>query len=288
MSGKTPISERVNEVIPANTAALAMSLQIPTFYKYMAYYDQGILKPIPPLVMGFLKLVDNGTDADGAREYLSSHLERRTEVASQAQEAPATKTDEVEELMKRIEGTRSGVKMQEEAIEANYARLDELRANIPSLEAERDADPDNMDKRMRLDVERRNIDSVESQIEKLCEMRGRMMSDLDSLVEEYETITGGEVAKRWTKGDVRTLCVGDSARSMIVFDEPMGKPDSVKVLITIETPYGTLPVATIAPAEGCDYITIGDMVPAARLSYEVVETYSDKELRSGKFKLMFE
>jgi len=209
-------------------------------------------------------------------------------VASQAQEAPATKTDEVEELMKRIEGTRSGVKMQEEAIEANYARLDELRANIPGLEAERDADPDNMDKRMRLDVERRNIDSVESQIEKLCEMRGRMMSDLDSLVEEYETVTGGEVAKRWTKGEVRTLCVGDSDRSMIVFDEPMGKPDSVKVMITIETPYGTLPVATLIPAEGCDYVTIGDMVPAARLSYEVVETYSEKELRSGKFKLMFE
>lgn len=288
MSGKTPISERVNEVIPANTAALAMSLQIPTFYKYMAYYDQGILKPIPPLVMGFLELVDNGTDADGAREYLSSHLEKRGDIASQAQQAPAAKTDEVEALVKRIEGTRSGVKMQEEAIEANYARLDELRANIPGLEAEHNADPDNMDKRMRLDVERRNIESTESQIEKLCEMRGRMMSELDSLVEEYETITGGEIAKRWTKGEVRTLCVGDAGRSMIIFDEPMGKPDTVKVLITIETPYGTLPVASIAPSEGCDYVTIGDMVPAAKLSYEVVETYSEKELRSGKFKLMFE
>ena len=163
-----------------------------------------------------------------------------------------------------------------------------LEQTISVLRSELKSYHDNMDKRMRLDVERRNIESTESQIEKLCEMRGRMMSDLDSLVEEYETITGGEIAKRWTKGEVRTLCVGDAGRSMIIFDEPMGKPDTVRVLITIETPYGTLPVASIAPSEGCDYVTIGDMVPAAKLSYEVVETYSEKELRSGKFKLMFE
>lgn len=288
MSGKTPISQRVNEVIPATTAALAMSLQIPTFFKYMAYYDQGIFKPIPPHVMGFLELVDKGTDADGVREYLATHLERRSEISSAAQEASAPREDEVEALMKKIEGVRSSLKMQEEAIEANYARLNELRSNIPGLEAEFQADQNDMNKRMRLDVERRNIDTAETQTEKLCEMRSRMMSELDSLVEEYETITGGEVAKRWTAGEVRTLCIGDGPRSMIVFDEPMGKPESVKVLITIETPYGTLPVATVIPADECNYVTVEDMVPAAKLSYEVVEAYSSKELRSGKFKLMFE
>ena len=286
MAERAPISERVNELIPANTAAMAMSLQIPTFYKYMAYYDQGILKPIPELVMGFLKLVDGGCDADAAREYLENHVSRRQAAAESADIQPRKETSAAEELMRRIEGTRSAVKLQEDSIAENQARIAELRSEVARLQAEHDADPGNADKRMRLDVEQRNIESIESQIEKLREMRGRMMSELDTLSEEYETVTGGEIGKRWTTGDIRTLSIGDGSRSTIFFDNPLGGETVVE--ITIDTPYGMLKVADLIPAEGCNYVAIDDIVPAANISYEVVETCGGQELRSGRFKVQFE
>lgn len=277
-----PISERVNELIPANTVALAMSLQIPTFYKYMAYYDQGIIKPIPELVLGFLRLVDAGATPEAAKEYISNHLERRDEVPRSAGAASGEKLSDTELIEKRIAGAKDCLASYDAAIIENTDRVSSLRAELGAMPESTDPEAS-----MRIDVVRKQIESTESQIEKLREMRSRTMSELDSLVKEYETVTGGVVGKKWTAGDIRTLSIGDGGRSMVVFDT-VGTPSSTVIELTIETPYGTMPVATVRPREGYNYVSFDDIVPAAGVFYEVVETYPSQVLRSGRFRLQFE
>jgi hypothetical protein len=283
MTDGTPISERVNALVPANMVALSMSLYTPTFYRYMTYYDEGIRKEIPDIVLGFLDLVDRGCTKDEAIQYLEGRKAAKAP-AQKKQEAPAEgSTDAIAALEKRIENIRGNIVYSDQEIAKNAARRKELDAEIARLEG---GDDPNLS--MKMDVLKREIEVVESQVSKVREMRARSQADLDRFVSEYETMTGGSMGKRWTSGDVRTLCLGYFGKCMVIFDTPMGAPEEVRMEITIDTPYGRMPVATFVPEKGRNYITVDDMVPGAGIGYEVVVTYSTETLRSGRYELQFE
>lgn len=74
---QSSIADKVKETASITEVSDRLNVSRPSLYKYMDYYDRGDYDPIPPRVLAFFRMVDDGGDKDDMnRALLESSLRK--------------------------------------------------------------------------------------------------------------------------------------------------------------------------------------------------------------------
>ena len=252
-----PIAERIKAFVSLTAAAAGLDVSRPTFYKWMAKYDEGCRQDIPRSLLEFFDFVSEDVTVQEVNRYL----------AIEGYIGGSDSESEPKGCAHVIEMDHS--KISETEISDLYSDFRKMKSEINNL---------NLFNIREAKGGKQNQKSVE-----LLSPLNKNFLDKKSKLNPSPYFEVGSVEKPekgWIRGAIDSIPVVAGSRMMVLFRDaaPRALNTRVEVFVRVGVEYD--PVGTYLPAEEQHHCTIEDLLPGPDYYYKITQYISGGDVSS--------